>query len=285
MTCTFRRPSRHVLSERALLVRLVYSPKTGQNGAGVLQIVSGGLWSGSEYRRMPLFTSKIRTLVDRGYVVLAVVHGSQPKYTILEIKDDIPRTVRFVRFHARRFGIESERIGLTGISSGGYLALLAATAAAAGEPLAEDPVDRERSDVQAVVAYYPNADLLNYGAPGRLMSEHFREYGLKLEAIFDFRSWDPTTSLFMPLAPAEMHEAFRDLSPLTHVTSQAPPTLLFHGDNDLLVPIQQSQVFARRMQEMGATCRLIVAEGQQHGWRTPLPDELNQFVGWFEEHL
>jgi len=267
------------------LVMDVYTPKQRQNGAGVIQIVSGGLWSGVEYRRMPLFTRKIRTLVDRGYAVFAVVHGSQPKYTILEIKDDIPRAVRHVRCHASQFGIEPDRIGVTGISSGGYLALLAATSAKEGDPLATDPVDRERSHVQAVVAYYPNADLLNYGAPNKLMSEHFSEHGLRLEAMFDFHSWDRATGLFVPMSASECREAFRDLSPLVHVTSQAPPTLLFHGDKDVLVPIQQSQVFARRMKELGATCRLIVAEGQQHGWTKLLRDETNQFVGWFDEHL
>ncbi len=267
------------------LVLDVYTPRHGRNGAAVIQVVSGGLWSGIEYRRMPLFMRKIRTLVERGYVVFAVMHRSQPKYTMLEVQDDLPRAVRYVRFHAHRFGAEPDRIGVTGISSGGYLALLAAASACAGDPLAADPVDREASHIQAVVAYYPNADLVNYGAPNRLMSEHVRERGLRLEAVFDFRTWDGATGCFTPMPASKRREALRDLSPLVHVTAQAPPTLLFHGDKDVLVPIQQSQVFAQRMQEVGAICRLVVAEGQQHGWNKPLRDETTQFVGWFDEHL
>jgi hypothetical protein len=39
------------------------------------------------------------------------------------------------------------------------------------------------------------------------------------------------------------------------------------------------------MKAMGATCQLIIAEGQGHGWKTPLPNEMTQFVHWFDQHL
>ena len=267
------------------LVMDAFTPKGDRNGAGVILVISGGLWSGPEYLRLPFFTQNVRTLVEKGYVVFPAMHGSQPKYTLLEIRDDLPRAVRYVRHHARRFGIRPDGIGILGFSSGGHLALLAATSATSGDANAEDPVDRESSKLQAAVAYFPNTDLLNYGAPGRLISEHFASLKLGVDACFDFHRWDKERGLFVPLSDAERRVVFRATSPLAHVTADDPPTLLFHGDQDRIVPIQQSEVFARRMGEVGVECKLVVAKGAGHGWKTPLPDERAEVVEWFDRHL
>ncbi len=69
----------------------VYTPKRGGNGAGIVQVVSGGLWSGPEYRRMAIIMKNVRALVGSGYVVFAALHRSQPMYTLYEIQNDVPR--------------------------------------------------------------------------------------------------------------------------------------------------------------------------------------------------
>jgi acetyl esterase/lipase len=269
----------------AALVMDVYTPKGKRNGAGVVFVVSGGLWSGPEYVCLPFFTQPIGNLAEKGYVVFAVMHGSQPKYTLLEIKDDLPRAVRYVRAHATRFGVRPDRLGIMGYSSGGHLALLAAVTGTPGDPKAEDPVDRESSKLQAVVAYYPNTDLLNYGPANRLISEHFAALKLGVDACYDFHRWDKEKALFVPLSEAEKRVVLRATSPLMYVTADGPPTLLFHGDQDTVVPIQQSHVFARRMGEVGAQCKLVVAKGAGHGWKTPLPGETEEVAQCFERHL
>ena len=123
----------------------VYHPKSNANGIGVVHIVSGGLWSGSEYRRIQAFMSSIRALLENGFTVFAVMHSSQPKFTWLDVRDDVPRSVRYIRHHARDLGIQPSRIGLLGFSSGGHLALLAATTATDGKPNTHDPVNDESS--------------------------------------------------------------------------------------------------------------------------------------------
>src|SRR5258708_2947050 len=71
----------------------VFRPKAGANGAGVVLVVSGGFFSSHEAVNLTF----IRPLLDRGYTVFAVVHGSQPRYTVTEIIGDLNRAVRFVR--------------------------------------------------------------------------------------------------------------------------------------------------------------------------------------------
>jgi len=77
----------------------VFTPKEKANGRGVILCVSGG-WVSSREAISPIF---IRPLLKRGYTVFAVVHASQPKFTIPEVLECMHRSVRFIRAHA---GIE-----------------------------------------------------------------------------------------------------------------------------------------------------------------------------------
>ncbi len=142
------------------------------------------------------------------------------------------------------------------------------------------------SKVQAVVAYFPNTDLLNYGKKGRLISEHFRDKGLKMDSAYDFHKWDNSRCMFVPMTTKpETRAAFRETSPLVHVSRDDPPTLILHGDKDEFVPILQSRKFQRRMQQAGARCELFVAEGKGHAWPEPLRGELDRVTQWFDRYL
>jgi acetyl esterase/lipase len=250
----------------------------------VVVIASGALISSPTNLRGTNWQERrpaLAALLGRGYVLFVAKHGSQPKYTLPEIDQDMPRAVRFIRHHASRFGIDPNRIGVTGGSSGGQLALHLATAAPGPNPMADDEVDRESSRVQAVVAYFPATDLVNCGAPGTLIEEH-----LNLGAPFDFKKWDAERRVFAKIDdPKERRAIFVDCSPITHVSPDDPPTLLLHGDKDEAVPIQQSKVFLKRMEEVGAECKLIEAPGKGHGWSPPVENELAEVVGWFDRWL
>jgi len=263
----------------------VYTPNDQRNGASVIQVISGGLWSGAEYRRMPVFSRNIRLLVENGYVVFAVMHGSQPMFTLHDIRTDLPRAVRYIRHNAGHLGVQSDRIGITGLSSGGHLALLAAVSGSAGDPRSADPVERQSSELQAAVVYFPNTDCLNYGEKGRLKSEHFHNQNLKVAACYDFRRWDNETGRFLAMSDEERRAVFREASPVVHVTSDDPPTLLFHGDRDQTVPIQQSQVFVGQMEKVRVDCKLVIGEGKGHGWEPRLSNEETEFIGWFDRYL
>ena len=88
----------------------IFTPKTNAKGIGVVVVVSGGFRSAHE----AILPFLIRPLTDRGYTVFAVLHGSQPRYQVPEIIQDMKRAVRFIRHHARENGIDPDRIGVTG---------------------------------------------------------------------------------------------------------------------------------------------------------------------------
>jgi len=239
------------------------------NGYAIVSVVSGGWISAHEGVNVLFYQPFLR----RGYTVFAVVHGSQPKFTITEIVPDMHRSIRFIRANAAKFGIDPNHIGITGGSAGGHLSLTMGTQGGPGNPEAKDPVERESSAVQCVACFFPPTDFLNYGKPG--------EDGVGFGILKGFKA------AFGPRAddPEDRKKLGREISPIYFITSNMPPTLILHGDNDKLVPIQQSQSFVAKARETGATAKLVVKEGQGHGWLVDLPGDFEMIADWFDLYL
>lgn len=239
-----------------------------KNGAAVLFMVSGGFFSSHEAINPAMYA----LMLDRGYTVFAVVHGSQPKFQIPEITQDIHRAARFVRHNARRWGVDTNRFGVTGASAGGHLSLTLGTQGGPGKAAAKDPVERASSAVQAVACFFPPTDFLNYGREG--------EDGVGVGILKDFKpAFGPRSD-----TPAGRQELGRDISPIEFITPQMAPTLIIHGDADKLVPIQQAQRFQARAREAGATCEILTKPGGAHGW-PGIEKEAQRVVDWFDQYL
>jgi acetyl esterase/lipase len=255
----------------------VFRPLRKVSGSAVVFVASGGWHSG---KRM-VWPRWYRPLLRRGHTVFAVMHGSQPKFTIPEIIADIHRAVRYIRHHAETLGIDADRIGIMGASAGGHLSLLLATDARQGK--GGDPVDGASSRVRAVAAFYPPTDFLNWGVDGVSvailpMQPHFK-------APFDFQRFDKETGVYVRVTePAEREKLLKEMSPAHHVTPDDPPTLLVHGDRDRLVPLQQSRRMLALLQKAGVDAKLIVKEGGAHGWRG-MQTELDAVADFFVQHL
>jgi acetyl esterase/lipase len=256
----------------------VYVPKAKRNGAGIIFAVSGGWFSAKQTVAPRLYDEFIR----RGYVVFAVYHGSQPRFAIPDILEDMHRATRFVRRTARRYGVDPERIGIAGASAGGHLSLMQGCAPRDGNPKAGDPVERESSRVAAVACFFPPTDFLNYGKEGEdAVGGTLRGY----KAPFDFQVLDPATRAFTPVTdPAKRREILKQISPAYHVTPKAPPTLIIHGDADTLVPIQQAELIIQKLKEAKVPCELVVKPKAGHGWPDIVKD-VNRLADWFDKYL
>ena len=245
----------------------VFQPEK-PNGCAVIYMVSGGWFSAKEAINAGFY----RAFLDRGYTVFAVVHGSQPKFTIPEITQDIHRAVRFVRVNAAKWGVDPEKFGIAGGSAGGHLSLTMGTQGGQGKADAKDPVDRASSAVQCVACFFPPTDFLNYGADG--------EDAVGVGTLVNFKA------AFGPRSDtAEGRQKLgREISPLYFITAKLPPTLIIHGDADKLVPIQQAESFVKKAKEAGANAKLITKAGKVHGW-PEMGTDLLTLADWFDEHL
>ena len=236
----------------------VFKPTANSNGAGIIFMVSGGWFSRWQdpADRQELFAD----MLDAGYTVFAVHHGSAPRYYVPEAYADVSRAVRHIRLHAAEYGVDSERLGVTGGSAGGHLSLMIGTDSDSGSADAEDAVMRVSNRVAAVVAYFPPVDIRPLAGNG----------GDRFPAL-NFASESDAASI----------------SPILFVSPDDPPTLLIHGDADTLVPIDNSaQIFAA-FQQADVSTNFITIPGGDHGFRNPEHREAaaQHRLAWFNQYL
>ena len=247
------------------------------NGIGLIH-VSGSGWSAPlSLDARPLKEAghvriEALPLVQRGYTVFTVNHRATPRFQYPAAVEDVQRAVRFVRFHAARFGIDPDRIGAIGGSSGGHLVSMLGVLPGEGDAQAESEIDRVSAKVQCVVARATPSDLVGSMATSGAVALLL---GIRL------RPGAEPSSREMRIA--------REASPITHVTADDPPLLLVHGDQDDIVPYALSERFRERLAKTGVRTDLIKVSGAGHGpgfsGAEQVPD-MGRWAGeWFDAHL
>ena len=234
------------------------------NGAAILHLQSGGWYSG--WREPTQMIPAEQPFLEKGYTVFIVRHGSAPRYQVPDAVADVSRCVRYIRLHAADFGIDPNRIGVTGGSAGGHLTLMLATTGDDGDPQAKDPVLRTSSRIAAGVSLFPPTDLRGWTTdPPAAIKAHA---GLKPPLAFD----------------AKLEAS---VSPLLAVTSDDAPVLMIHGDKDELVPISHAQNILPKFEESGVAAELLTIEGAGHGFSPQQNREqvLPAMLGWFDKYL
>ncbi len=255
------------------------------NGTGVVWVVSSSGRSSRQQTFDESFERRIAPLLERGYMVFASIHGSAPVFNVQDQVDDVRRAVRFVRQQAAEYGIDGQRLGIGGSSSGGLLALMVATEGHEGEPSSDDAVERVSSRVQAVGCFFAPTDLMNFGEPPENVVDLMQRQAGTIDPSFQFYELDARSGARTPVTAREdVLRMLRAFSPVTHVTPDDPPTMLIHGDQDRAVPLQQSRRLIERLEEVRVPAMLVVRPGAGHaypGWEA----DSSLIADWFDEHL
>ncbi len=256
----------------------VYLPSQ-PNGAGVILTNSGGWQSpfdtfkvldGGTYRfatNEEMFESNSwhvlspKLLISEGFTVFEVRHGSGTKFDMPEFVPHIRRAVRFIKYHAKDYGVDSSRIGLWGGSASGHLSLLVGTSPEIGLEGATEEWEKQPAKVSAIVAFASPTDLARFVADNPAERENRRVLRLT-------------------------QEQYREYSPVSYVTTDDPPTLIMHGNTDDVVPIIQSQVMFEALQTAGVESEYIEFEDTSHA---PTLEQAERGVAealkWFEKYL
>jgi acetyl esterase/lipase len=254
----------------ALLMDVYYPEKP--NGYGVIFISGSGWRASQEYNAEPLKQGGQAQLYGprltaAGYTVFSISHRAAPRFRYPAQVEDAQRAVRFVRHNAGRFDIRADRIGAVGGSSGGHLVELLGVLDGAGIKDDPDPVNRESAKVQCVVARAAPADLARM-----------------------------TVTEFMGMSPPDPKvrntvedRAYRQASPLHHVSPNSAPILLIHGDADKSVPFDQSEMMEKALRAAGVPTSLLRIPGGGHGPTFPgatnPPDYMGEMVRWLDRYL
>lgn len=248
----------------------VFKPEK-PNGIAVVHLVSGGWVSDHKSINVPMAIEANK----RGFTMIQVVHGAQPKYKVPEIAKMITRSIRFIRYNAKTWGFNPDKIAITGGSAGGHLSLLTAAKGDSGSATAADPIERVSSTVNTVGVFFPPTDFMNFGKAGAMALDN-----PMLKIGFGKAFYDDEKSV----KREDLIKMGENLSPIRFFTEKMPPTMIVHGDKDSLVPMQQSDLAIARLNELNVKNKLVVVPGAGHGWANMLP-QFNQLLDWFSETL
>jgi acetyl esterase/lipase len=212
----------------------LYLPEqSGDGPRPAVVLVFGGGWRSGERSQQKVYGIK---LAQAGFVCLATDYRPSTAARWPAQLDDVQCAIRWLRGHSEEFDADPERIAVSGNSSGGHLALMAAAESArGGEPLS------------AVCAFYP---------PTRLVG-------------LDEESRDDTVRSLMGEGAAQ--EDYEKASPLLLAARPFPPVLLMTGGDDRRVPVSHTYDFYDAMLAAGNTVDLHVFSGQGHAFDAELP--------------
>jgi acetyl esterase/lipase len=186
-----------------------------------------------------------RTLVGDGWVFASINYRLAPQWKWPAQIEDAMCSVRYVRAHAATLHVDPNRIGAMGASAGGQLVSLlglAPPAAGFGNTQWAD----QSSTVNAVVDEYGPSDLTNPTLTKSATADHL--------ALFVFGAPIGTDAPVLVSA-----------SPVTYVHAGAPPFLIIQGEEDTVVPPDQSTEFAARLKAAGDDVRLVLVAHADHG--------------------
>jgi acetyl esterase/lipase len=175
----------------------------------------------------------------RGISAFVLKYRLGPKYHYPVELWDAQRAIRYVRAHAAEWGVQSNRIGIWGFSAGGHLASTAGTHFDAGDGAATDPINRQSSRPDFMILAYPVITL----------EDPYAHVGSRLNLLGE--KPDPALIEF--------------LSNERQVTTQTPPTFLFHTTEDKTVPVENSVFFYLALRKAGVPAEMHIYLEGHHG--------------------
>jgi acetyl esterase/lipase len=265
----------------ALLMDVHFPAKS--NGRAIVCIPGSGWYMPPGYDAVPLKQRRVgvtnwHSLTEAGYTLFILNHRATSAFQYPAPVEDAQRAVRFIRANAQRFSIDPDRIGAFGASSGGHLVAMLGTLDGTGDPSDSDAVNRFSAKVQAVVAIYGAFDLSHpqtaIGGPAVALLVGARPSG----------GGAPPTAI--------ESRRFAEASPITYLTSDDAPFLLFHGDMDETVLFEQSRLMEAALKKVNVAVEFVPVPGGAHGLdfgfkpgdlRTP--DVVGRAANWFDTHL
>ncbi|MFN8241514.1 MAG: alpha/beta hydrolase [Bacteroidales bacterium] len=197
----------------------LYRPRDTTLVPPLLVFIHGGSWTSGKRSDYLVY---LVHFASRGYVTATISYRFLQDSLYPACIEDVNAALDWLYENAGKYRYDQSRIAVIGGSAGGHLAMLAAYGWTGKDS------DSTRAKVKAVVDFYGPADLTTTYARNHVLVRNL--IGRKYEDATDL---------------------YHDASPLFHTTVNSPPTLIFHGTSDELVPLSQSKALKTRLDSLG----------------------------------
>jgi acetyl esterase/lipase len=213
-------------------------PDTLLRPTPALVFIHGGAWRSGDKSDYLVY---LIDFAKRGYITVSVSYRLVQEAIYPAALEDVRHAIRWLQLNAGRYRIDPGRIAVIGGSAGGHLAMMAG--------YAPDSPRSEPSDISAT-CFYRLCAVVNLYGPADLTADIAIENSAVIE--------------FLGKTYAEDPELYREASPITHITEDDPPTLIFHGTIDDVVPVDQSDLLKRRLDAAGVRAEYHRLKGWPH---------------------
>ncbi len=221
----------------------IYKPSSNNNPYLIVW-VHGGAWHSGSKETPPL------SFVGSGYALASVDYRLSVDAKFPAQIHDIKAAIRYLRANATKYGYRSDKIIIAGSSAGGHLAALAGVTN--NDKELEGNVGEyttTSSSVQAILDYYGPTNfttILKQSTP----------HGVSVRG--------PAMALLLGKTVDNIPDMARKASPVFQVDANDPPLLIFHGDQDIQVPINQSHELVGAYKSHNLKVQMEVVYGAGH---------------------
>ena len=198
-------------------------------------VVHGGSWSSGDSRQLPELNSY---LANAGYNVAAINYHLSPEYQSPVAINDVDEAFKYLRNNAGKLRIDTSNFVILGRSAGAQIALLFA-------------YKRPQNGLKGVIDFYGPADMVwGYSKPANKL-------------VMDSRA---VMERYLGGTYKAVPDKYFESSPIEFVNKQSVPTLIMHGDNDVLVSPIHSQKLDKKLQENGIKHYYLHLPWATHGF-------------------
>jgi acetyl esterase/lipase len=246
----------------ALKLDLYFPSQTTGKPLPVAINLHGGSWSAGDKQNSDSAVD-IPVLVERGYLVVGVNYRLAPTYKFPAQIEDVKCAVRFLRANAAKYSLDANRIGAWGCSAGGHLvSLLGVTDKSASWDNVGEYKDQS-SRIQAAVPLCAPSDLTLYDIITRADM---------LKRVFG--------------SDTGVNPSLLRGSPITFVTKDDPPFLIFQGDKDIVISLKHGAELYGKLIAAGASAKLVTVKNGTHCLppelgMSPTREEISQMIADF----
>jgi acetyl esterase/lipase len=237
----------------------LYLPGTGTAPFPFILVVHGGGWSANDKNNHANLAWVTPLFLNAGYAVASLNYRLSQHAVYPAQIHDVKAAVRFLRARAGAYGLDPNRVGARGASSGGHLVALLGTSA--GVPAIDGVLGPAEQSVRvrAVIDWFGPTDFLQSdahrlpdGATANLAdSAQSRLIGAPIQSV-----------------PTKTQAA----NPIQYVSPDDPPFLIVHGDRDRTVPHHQSELLRDALKRAGVAVEMRTVVGAGHGGQAPTPN-------------
>ncbi len=242
----------------------IYVPKTPPaKPLPLLVFIHGGGWEAGSKND----AGAIYALINDGAFIGASINYRLTDKGIFPAQiHDCKAAIRWLRAHARDYGIDKDKIGVFGISAGGHLVSLLGTSGGVAEIEGTVGGNLDQSSrVNCVIDFCGPADFPTFPGKGSIIDSE--------------KPGTAVTKLFG--GPMSQHmDLARAASPVTYITKDDPPFLIIHGTKDPLVPYEQAVELNKSLHDAGVSATLLTGTGGGHVFfSAELVKDMRRFLG------